>query len=216
MGMLDEQRAGVGSGEEPAEDRHSRGVLCASTHFFLMRAAHLYFHTWSRNSAQPLRKSGSLNVSRDQRACRNGASRHQSPRSTPSPNPELSWRRLPHYHHSFYHLHLKHHPEVVVTIVITNVLVTPRVTSGSCPQSANNRASENSSESYLQPTTQVQSTPNVRSVQHLTQPLYGVEQDVALPDDRLVLRVLDRRAIRLHDTVDLVDRTVQPSRCNEA
>ena len=54
-----------------------------------------------------------------------------------------------------------------------------------------------------------------RSIQHLAQPLHGIQEDIALTDDRLVLRVLERRPVRLHDAVHLVDRAVQPARRDE-
>lgn len=52
-------------------------------------------------------------------------------------------------------------------------------------------------------------------IQNLAQPLHLVQQDVALPHDSLILRVLERRPCCLHDAVHLVDRRVQPARRDE-
>lgn len=47
-----------------------------------------------------------------------------------------------------------------------------------------------------------------RLIQNLTQPLHLVQQNIALPHNRLVLRILERRPCRLDDPTDLVNRAV--------
>ena len=53
-------------------------------------------------------------------------------------------------------------------------------------------------------------------IQHLTQPLHRAQQQVALPHDGVVLRLLHGWPVRLDDAVHLVDRAVEAAGGDEA
>lgn len=56
----------------------------------------------------------------------------------------------------------------------------------------------------------------VHSIQDLAQPLYGIEQDVSLPDYSLILRALDRRSVCLDNAFHFINGAVESARRDEA